>query len=69
MTKLQTGSPPRNDSPPFPSSERRTAGISCRTPEHAPARARIILLLEHFFDLSEFFLNFAGGVFGFAFGL
>ena len=50
-------------------SERRTADIRCRTPEHAPDRAQVILLLEHFFDLSELFLNFAGGVFGFAFGL
>jgi hypothetical protein len=27
------------------------------------------LLLEHFFDLSDFFLNFAGVFFGVAFGL
>jgi hypothetical protein len=41
--------------------------------EHAPDGARTIyfsnLLLEHFFDLPDLFLNFAGVFFGVAFGL
>jgi hypothetical protein len=32
-------------------------------------RSRLILLLEHFFDLPDFLLNFAGVFFGVAFGL
>ena len=41
-----------------------------RTHERALGRARLLLLLlEHFFDLSDLFLNFAGVFFDVAFGL
>jgi hypothetical protein len=42
---------------------------SSRTHERALGRAHLTLLLEHFFDLSDLFLNFTGVFFDVAFGL
>ena len=41
---------------------------SSRKHKYVPEKARLDLLLEHFFDLSESFLNFAAILFGVAFG-
>jgi hypothetical protein len=40
-----------------------------RTHKRALGRALPTLLLEYFFDLADLFLNFAGVLFGVAFGL
>ena len=49
-------------------SENRGASAS-QTHEQAPGTAAANLLLEHLFDLPDFFLNFAGVLFSIAFGL
>ncbi len=61
--------PPQSKTPSAKlTSENRGASAS-QTHEHALRRASANLLLEHFFDLPDFFLNFAGVFFSIAFGL
>jgi hypothetical protein len=55
---------------PAVSRERRASvGISCQTSKICSGLSTTNLLLEHFFDLSDFLLNFAGVFFDVAFGL
>jgi hypothetical protein len=64
-SERQADTPPR-----LCSTERRMAVHQLpRTHEHAPGGARLIYFFEDFFDLPDFFLNFAGVFFGVAFGL
>jgi hypothetical protein len=50
-------------------SQERMAGIGLSKAETCSGLSRADLLLEHFFDLSDLLLNFAGVFFGVSFGL
>jgi hypothetical protein len=68
MTKLRIGSPPRNDARRFLQLG-KNGGHQLSKAETCFGQSTADLLLEHFFDLSDLLLNFAGVFFGISFGL